>query len=383
MAKSERNLTAIFTDTANAIRSKTGGSSQINPRDFADEIVAIPTGSQEIVPGPNDNVIVYDYDGTVLDAKQVAVGAEYTLPEAPTHDGLTFDGWTSNADISNGKITIPATKDVRVGALYYTTSGKLEIDIHAPKNIEISVYSSWTNVDWGDGTITTSSNAHTYAAEGDYTIKILTNLSSVLPDNLAQFISNKYLVRRVKFPQSITVVGRVFTYCYSLEAVAFHSSFTSITGSFQNVYSMKHINIPSSCSYLSLASTLSLKTLVLPNRSSFSELTLSGDYAIKEIILPLSLTTVPYGTCQSLQQITKVKFPKSITSIASSSFQSCSGCGVFDFSTHETIPTIQSNSFSSINANAKIIVPDALYNDWIAASNWSDLASRIVKASEA
>ena len=45
MAKSDNNLTAVFTDTANAIRSKTGGSSQISPRDFADEIATIePAG---------------------------------------------------------------------------------------------------------------------------------------------------------------------------------------------------------------------------------------------------------------------------------------------------------------------------------------------------
>ena len=41
MARSDNNLTAVFTDTANAIRSKTGGSSQISPRDFADEIATI------------------------------------------------------------------------------------------------------------------------------------------------------------------------------------------------------------------------------------------------------------------------------------------------------------------------------------------------------
>ena len=41
MARSDNNLTAVFTDTANAIRSKTGGRSQISPRDFADEIATI------------------------------------------------------------------------------------------------------------------------------------------------------------------------------------------------------------------------------------------------------------------------------------------------------------------------------------------------------
>ena len=41
MARSENNLNAVFTDTANAIRSKTGQSEQISPRDFADQIATI------------------------------------------------------------------------------------------------------------------------------------------------------------------------------------------------------------------------------------------------------------------------------------------------------------------------------------------------------
>ena len=44
MARSENNLTAVFTDTANAIREKTGDSALIEPRDFADAIASIKSG---------------------------------------------------------------------------------------------------------------------------------------------------------------------------------------------------------------------------------------------------------------------------------------------------------------------------------------------------
>ena len=94
----------------------------------------------------------------------------------------------------------------------------------------------------------------------------------------------------------------------------------------------------------------------------------------------VSISAGVFSNCQSL---TSIAIPSSITSIPNNVFGSCYSCGVFDFSTHQTVPTCQSNSFASINSNAKIIVPDALYSDWIAASNWSDLASQIVKASEA
>lgn len=47
MARSDNNLKAVFQDTANAIRAKTGSSEPVVPRDFADEIRSIETGAAE------------------------------------------------------------------------------------------------------------------------------------------------------------------------------------------------------------------------------------------------------------------------------------------------------------------------------------------------
>lgn len=48
MARSENNLVAVFQDTADAIRAKTGGTDEICPRDFADEIGTISTGTPSL-----------------------------------------------------------------------------------------------------------------------------------------------------------------------------------------------------------------------------------------------------------------------------------------------------------------------------------------------
>jgi hypothetical protein len=53
-----------------------------------------------------------------------------------------------------------------------------------------------------------------------------------------------------------------------------------------------------------------------------------------------------------------------------------------DFRALDVVPTLSSNVFSNIASDCKIIVPDALYDEWIAASNWSTYASYIIKASE-
>jgi len=44
MSQSEKNLTAVFTDTANAIRAKKQSVEEISPLDFADEVASIETG---------------------------------------------------------------------------------------------------------------------------------------------------------------------------------------------------------------------------------------------------------------------------------------------------------------------------------------------------
>ena len=48
--------------------------------------------------------------------------------------------------------------------------------------------------------------------------------------------------------------------------------------------------------------------------------------------------------------------------------------------TYETIT--YTRTFNNTNSTFKIIVPDALYSQWIVATNWSTYASQIVKTSE-
>ena len=55
----------------------------------------------------------------------------------------------------------------------------------------------------------------------------------------------------------------------------------------------------------------------------------------------------------------------------------------YDFSEVTSIPTLQSTSNLVSNSYIDtIIVPDALYDVWIIATNWSTFASKIKKASE-
>ena len=96
MARSDNNLTAVFTDTANAIRSKTGGSSQISPRDFADEIATI-----EVTPAS-------EYKQMLIDLLQDTT-VSITIPDEVTSLGV--DRWKNDSYLTtvdfNNVVVIP------------------------------------------------------------------------------------------------------------------------------------------------------------------------------------------------------------------------------------------------------------------------------------
>lgn len=107
-----------------------------------------------------------------------------------------------------------------------------------------------------------------------------------------------------------------------------------------------------------------------------------GCYSLEEVKIP-SEQTIMYShgftDCKTLRELT---FPKGIVTIQGYAFYG-SGIGKFDFSALEAVPTLENtNAFLGTLATSKIIVPDALYDDWKAATNWSTYADRIVKASE-
>lgn len=69
-----------------------------------------------------------------------------------------------------------------------------------------------------------------------------------------------------------------------------------------------------------------------------------------------------------------------------SAFDGCVNLEVIDFSKATDVPTMNWESgkhpFNNTNNTFQIVVPDALYDQWKAANNWSQFASQIVKASE-
>ena len=64
-------------------------------------------------------------------------------------------------------------------------------------------------------------------------------------------------------------------------------------------------------------------------------------------------------------------------------FNGCTSLELVDMTGSTGVPTLENvNNFSNTNDTYKIVVPDSLYDTWIAATNWASIASHIMKQTD-
>lgn len=380
---------------------------------------------------------VVDYDGTVLAESYLEEGATFILPEAPVHDRLVFDGWSSPVEL-NGNSFIMPDYDVIIGANYYTASGVTEIDIAvgAITGLAITFYASrltgMTKIEWGDGTSGTSLS-HTYSSAGEYTIKIhgLTAIATGASyKGLVTLNSYDRLIKRVFFSKSVTKIGayafqrcwalehvvlpasiatietNAFSYNYALKCMVIPPAVTTVGDSFApNAYSLKHIVIPRGMTTIGgdFVTYSSITHLTIPDSViSMGRASLSYNFHLKRIKIPDSVTTVDQFTFTQCRAMESLEVSSGVTTLPSDFFSSCSqlkrivlrgdmmsiGTSAFhsavsleevEFPNCTSVPKITStNTFDCISATVRFKVPVALLDSWKAASYWSSWASQIV-----
>ena len=87
-----------------------------------------------------------------------------------------------------------------------------------------------------------------------------------------------------------------------------------------------------------------------------------------------SIEDYAFKGCSALPYVT---MPPNLMSIGSDAFDGCYDLVVCDFTKCTVVPTLANSNALNI-INLQIRVPAALYDEWIAATNWSSLASKIV-----
>ena len=185
---------------------------------------------------------------------------------------------------------------------------------------------------------------------------------------------------------SVTSIGyAAFLSCSNLTGVTIPNSVTSIGESAFESTGLTSIILPNSITNIgefAFYECIGLTgTLILPNsviiidRSAFE----NCDGLTGLLTIPNNVTSVGLSVFRNCRGLTSIKIGSGITKVSFRMFGGCSNCTIFDFSDALSVPSLGNvNAFASTPANKKIIVPDALYNSWIAASNWSSTTNGIV-----
>lgn len=397
MAK-ENNLSDFLSDIASAIREKKGTTEPINAQDFASEIASIETGGGMAEDAPVKDVNFYDYDGTRLYSYSWdEIVAMTELPPLPEREGLICEGWNYTLE----QIKEQPYRKADVGAIYVTDDGKSRFYISVLKpNERVGVNPSNTLegvdfiIDWGDGTNeNVSAKAdwvyHYYLNEGDYVITMGNESCITLTDSGSKAFSfSSGFLRKVECGNNLSINYQGLIDDRNLKSISVSSTsyleYTCFSGclSLEAYMCKSGVRPANRLFYESGIQIVSIAPIGGDSDVQFiGEYTFYNCKALRRVCIPMGVTSIKnrafYGS-----GIMCVYIPPSVLSIATYAFNSCSSLRELDFSHHTSIPTLGSYALPSGSLFSKIIVPDALYDEWIATSGWTSYASKIVKASE-
>lgn len=162
-----------------------------------------------------------------------------------------------------------------------------------------------------------------------------------------------------------TIDDYVFASCPSLKTICMSNKITSIkTYAFDSAYSLKNISLNDSI-------------------TSIGNYAFRRCYSLENVLIPKAITSILKDTFELCYSLAQIIVRNNLTSIQSYAFRECHGIKIYDFSEVSSIPSLSNtDAFYYMNKICKVIVPDALYDNWIAATNWSTYANYIYKASE-
>ena len=336
-----------------------------------------------------------DYDGTILHAySKDEFNALSDLPENPTHEGLTAQGWNwTKAQIST-QLTAMPDAPVWIGQMYITSDGTTQIDLtlEAPylSPYLVLAVNGTVDVDWGDGsthdTVTGTSlsteklQQHVYAAGGSYTIKISVTSGSFafysgsssyvglfrqseLSNNGRKSTLYSGQVTAIRIGSNTSIGTNAFVYCTSLQSVTIPSAVTSIgNNAFSNCFAFQSVTIPSDVTSIGssmFSNDCALQSVAIPSGvTSLSNYAFGNCYALQSVTIPSGVTSIgssAFNYCGTLQS---VAIPSGVTSISNYTFSNC--YAIQSMTIPSAVTSLGSSAFSSCYALQSVAIPSGV-----------------------
>ena len=384
----ESTLSAI----GNSIRAKTGKTNKIPPLNMPAEIASIQTGGASSTV-TIDDVNFYDYDGTLVASYSLSESQSLTaLPDAPTHEGLTFQGW--NYTLEKVKAFI---RPMNVGAIYTTNDGKTRIYITLGEGRTSPLLGCCPNgrviVDWGDGTapdtLTGTSTStikytptHNYTSPGNYVISLTVNGTCgflggsttgdccyLLKYSTTADTRNIYYqdaITKIELGDSVASIGNnTFNGCHSLTSLTISDKVTSIGSyAFISCASLTSLTIPDSVTDIrnnAFTNCYSLTNFTIPDKvTSIGNYAFQDCYSLTNLTIPDKVTSIESNAFSHCHSLTNLTIPDSVTNIGNNAFSIC--YSLTNFTIPDSMTNIGNNAFSICYSLTNFTIPDSVTN---------------------
>ena len=331
------------------------------------------------VEGVEEKLInFYDYDGTRIYSYTSAEWANVTtLPDNPTHRGLTAQGWNWTKNQIDAQLSAAPGGVVNVGQIYITSSGATEIDINLDDPEYLHPYlfiqaKGEVSVDWGDGTtadtisggtsLTDKRQGHLYSTTGKYTVSITVPNGSEARFNVGSYVESPIFTAYAG--NDATPSNRNFLYTSAITAIRIGNNFSIGTKAFYKCISLEYITIPLSATVVTTSTDMfnycmSLKYITFP--SSVSDI-ITGSYFL-QYCESLKIAALPYGITEIgafgySGNLTSITIPYSVTTIDASAFQYC--LKLRSVALPYGLTTISQLAFSQCQWITKITIPSTV-----------------------
>lgn len=308
---------------------------------------------------------------------------------------MTFGSWN-----------IPYTNiqyDTIVGTLYYTTSGKLEIDV--VKNAftgglvqTLKLYkddSSLMTIEWGDGNVSTTSATgavtltNTLAKAGNYTVKVAiadTGIyrlysgnggTGIFEQTSASVSTYNYSCTAVRMPQTgikLTGLGdTALGYCQALKYVSFFGNFTYIGNSFCNrCFNLTGIVLPNTITNLDAKCFYGIGARIISNPTIYNSnfFGFGGTMKLEKMNM-MNIVTSNQELAES--RLGEIIYSTNLVTINSSTFKDCYNLVKLTLLSTTPPSLANVNAFSSVPYSCIIYVRKNTATLYAVATNWSTI----------
>lgn len=200
-------------------------------------------------------------------------------------------------------------------------------------------------------------------------------------------VAENYSVESVVAPTTVTGIGlSCLRQCSALTSVVAPGVTKVHNSAFYHCTSLASISLPvaTEIGLQVFGNCSSLANASLPSASSAGDSVFSGCSSLVSVSLPAA--TVNQDAFRRCSSLVSAHLPNA-TSVGNAAFLDCTSLEYVDFgnAARSAVPTLPATAFSGVPVSCVIIVPDAQYDAWIAANNWSTLYSngyRFLKHSE-